>query len=81
MVATYNSFESGKSHSHSYPHHTQTKEESYATSTDERCLVKITKVMILKMMTNIEMKYTVPFICPQDHFADQDLLSFNELSQ
>ena len=37
--------------------------------------------MFLKMMKNIEMRYTVPFICPQDHFAEQALLSFNELGQ
>lgn len=64
------------------PQYSQTKGENYATSTHERSLViKKSNKMFLKMMRNIEMKYTVPFICLQDHFAEQALLSFNDLGQ
>lgn len=37
--------------------------------------------MFVEMMRNIKMKYALPFICPQDHFADQALPSFSELGQ
>lgn len=60
----------------------ETKGESYAMSTDEKSLVLITKVIrCFWKWWEIEMKYTVPFICPQAHFADQALLSFNEVGQ
>ena len=37
--------------------------------------------MFVEMMRDIEVRVTVPFICPQDKFEDQVWPSFSELGQ
>lgn len=80
MVAIYNSFKPGKSHPHSKTTNKRRK-AWYVYTWEVSGDSNRNDTMSVEKMRNTEIKYTVPFICPQDHFAYQALPSFSESGQ